>query len=83
MILSSSKKKKESTLDDLKKAFTRIREIGMKLNLKKCTFSVPSGRCLGYLASERGIEANPAKIKVIQDMIEPKKSRSYNDWQVR
>lgn len=31
-----------------------------------------SRKCLGYLVSERGIEANLNKIKVIQHMSEPK-----------
>lgn len=64
--LSSKKKKeRESAPEDLKKVFTRIREIEMKLNPKKCTFGVLSGKYLGNLVSERGIEANPTKIKAI------------------
>ena len=31
----------------------------MKLNPTKCTFGVVSGEFLGYLVTERGIEANP------------------------
>jgi hypothetical protein len=37
----------------------------MKLNPEKCTFSVPAGQLLGYIVSQRGIEANPSKIKAI------------------
>lgn len=44
----------------------------MKLKPKKCTFGVLSGKYLGNLVFERGIEANPAKIKAIQNMAEPK-----------
>ena len=40
----------------------------MRLNLKKCTFGVTFGKLLGYMVSERGIEANPDKIRAILDM---------------
>ena len=34
-------------------------------------FGVPSGKLLGFLVSHRGIEANPEKIKAIEDMSPP------------
>ena len=37
----------------------------------KCVFGVPSGKLLGFLVSHRGIEANPEKIKAIEDMSPP------------
>ena len=37
----------------------------MKLNLEKCVFGVPRGMLLGFIVSERGIEANPEKIAAI------------------
>jgi len=40
----------------------------MKLNPKKCTFGVRSGKFLGYMIDQRGIEANPDKIWVILHM---------------
>ncbi|XP_074374662.1 uncharacterized protein LOC141715076 [Apium graveolens] len=43
----------------------------MKLNPEKCAFRVPYGKFLGFLVSERGIEANPEKIKVILEMTVP------------
>ena len=43
----------------------------MKLNPKKCVFGVPSGKLLGFLMSHRGIEANPEKVKAIEDMSPP------------
>lgn len=61
-------KKKESAPDDLRQVFDRIRKIEMKFNPKKCTFEVLSGKCLGYLV--RRIEANPMKIKAIQDILD-------------
>uniref|UniRef100_A0A2N9EHL8 RNase H type-1 domain-containing protein n=1 Tax=Fagus sylvatica TaxID=28930 RepID=A0A2N9EHL8_FAGSY len=35
----------------------------MKLNPAKCVFGVSSGKFLGFMVSQRGIEANPNKIK--------------------
>ena len=44
----------------------------MKLNPAKCVFGVSSGKFLGFMVSQRGIEANPDKIKVILEMSPPK-----------
>jgi Na+/glutamate symporter len=43
----------------------------MKLNLEKCTFGVLAGQLLGYIISQRGIEANPLKIKAIEALEPP------------
>ena len=43
----------------------------MKLNPKKCTFGVPSGKFLGYLVTQRGIEADPDQISAILNMKSP------------
>ncbi|CAL8085979.1 unnamed protein product [Prunus armeniaca] len=40
----------------------------MRLNPTKCAFGVSSGKFLGFMISQRGIEANPKKIKAIIDM---------------
>ncbi|KAM1185956.1 hypothetical protein ACFX2G_015515 [Malus domestica] len=42
----------------------------MRLNLNKCAFGVGSGKFLGFMISQRDIEVNPEKIKVILDMKE-------------
>ena len=44
----------------------------MKLNLNKCAFGVVSGKFLGFMVSQRGIEANPKKVQAILDMTSPK-----------
>ena len=38
------------------------------MNLEKCVFGVPNGKLLGYIVSERSIEANPEKIMAISNM---------------
>ena len=40
----------------------------MKLNPAKCTFGVSAGKFLGFIVNNRGIEANPDKIKAVLDM---------------
>nr|AAX92889.1 retrotransposon protein, putative, Ty3-gypsy sub-class [Oryza sativa Japonica Group] len=46
-----------------------VDDIVVKTKTKKCTFGVPSGKLLGFLVSGRGIEANPEKIKAIENMM--------------
>ncbi|KAM2968897.1 hypothetical protein FF2_016067 [Malus domestica] len=36
----------------------------MRLNLNKCAFGVGFGKFLGFIISQRGIEANPGKINM-------------------
>ena len=40
-----------------------LRRYNMKLNPSKCAFGVSSGKFLGFMVSQRGIEANPNKIQ--------------------
>ena len=70
--------KKETLLDDLKETFANLRTYQMKLNPDKCVFGVPTGKLLGFLVSERGIEANPEKIKAITSLGKPE---NINDVQ--
>ena len=44
----------------------------MKLSPSKCVFGVSSGKFMGFMVSQRGIEANPDKIQAILDMEPPK-----------
>ncbi|XP_019256434.1 PREDICTED: uncharacterized protein LOC109234841 [Nicotiana attenuata] len=63
-------KRKEDHIDHLKEAFDILRRYGMKLNLKKCAFGVTSGKFLGFLVSQRGIEVNPDQIIAIEGIPE-------------
>ena len=74
------KSKEELTyLDNLKETFTTLRQYQMKLNPSKCAFGVASGKFLGFMKSQRGIEANPEKVQAILNMTSPKKSRSSRE----
>uniref|UniRef100_A0A2N9HW46 Reverse transcriptase domain-containing protein n=1 Tax=Fagus sylvatica TaxID=28930 RepID=A0A2N9HW46_FAGSY len=64
-------KENEDHLKDLKETFQALRTYNMKLNPEKCAFGVSSGKFLGFMVSQRGIEANPDKIKAILEMSPP------------
>jgi ribonuclease HI len=55
-------------LSDLEITFRCLRAKGVKLNPEKCVFGVPRGMLLGFIVSERGIEANLKKIAAITNM---------------
>uniref|UniRef100_A0A2N9EFD4 Reverse transcriptase domain-containing protein n=1 Tax=Fagus sylvatica TaxID=28930 RepID=A0A2N9EFD4_FAGSY len=65
-------KDEDKHLDDLEETFRTLRQYRMKLNPSKCVFGVCSGKFLGFMVSQRGIEANPDKIKVILEMTRPR-----------
>jgi hypothetical protein len=66
------KTRNSSTLiDDLEETFASLREYRWKLNPNKCVFVVPSGKLLGFIISQRGIETNPEKISAITSMKAP------------
>ncbi|KAL0444775.1 UNVERIFIED_CONTAM: hypothetical protein Slati_2200200 [Sesamum latifolium] len=58
-------------VEDLEETFVVLRKYRLKLNPKKCAFGVSGGCFLGFMVTQRGIEANPAKIKAILDMGSP------------
>ncbi|XP_065012847.1 uncharacterized protein LOC135641416 [Musa acuminata AAA Group] len=59
-------------LADLAEAFATLRKFGMRLNPAKCAFGVTSGKFLGFIIHERGIDANPEKVQAIIDMQSPR-----------
>ena len=61
-------KQADQLVADLEQTFAKLRANGIKLNPKKCVFGVPRGMLLGFIVSERGIEANLEKISAIMRM---------------
>ena len=49
----------------LEQSFEVLKKYNMKLNPTKCSFGVSSGKFLGYLVTQRGIEANPEQIQSV------------------
>ena len=66
------RQREEDHLKDLKETFDTLRSYNMKLNPGKCAFGVMTGKFLGFMVSQRGIEANPDKIQAIMEMKPPK-----------
>src|SRR6266540_2271686 len=60
-------------IDDLDETFRNLRWTRMMLNPEKCVFGVPAGKLLGFLVSNRGIEANPDKIRAMERIRSPTK----------
>jgi hypothetical protein len=61
-------RKADDLVGDLSIAFSCLRANGVKLNPEKCVFGVPRGMLLGYIVSQRGIEANPEKVAALERM---------------
>ena len=59
-------------MDDLREIFDTLHSYNMKLNPDKCAFGVMARKFLGFMVSQRGIEANPDKIHAIIKMAPPK-----------
>ena len=58
---------------DLEETFINLHKVNIKLNPEKCVFGVPSGKLLGFLVSHHGIDANPDKIRAIEEMWPPQR----------
>ena len=65
-------RREEDHLEDLRETFDTLRSYTIKLNPGKCTFGVTAGKFLGFMVSQRGIEANLDKIRAIMEKTPPK-----------
>ena len=61
-------KQADGLVADLKSMIAQLRANGVRLNHEKCVFGVPCCMLLGFIISERGIEAKPDKINAINNM---------------
>ena len=64
----------------LERFFKRIKQFRLRLNPKKCTFRVTSGKLLGYMVNERGMGLDPDKIRAILDMLTPRIKREIRGF---
>ncbi|KAL0320127.1 UNVERIFIED_CONTAM: Retrovirus-related Pol polyprotein from transposon.6 [Sesamum radiatum] len=69
-MLVKSKKVKEH-VKDFEETFSVLRKYKLKLNPAKCASGVQGGRFLGFMVTQRGIEANLLKIRAIIEMKVP------------
>ena len=75
---SSKSKKRKNHLDDLEETFNTLRQYSMKLNPSKYAFGVSSRKFLSFMVSQRGIEANPEKVRAILGMSSSKTVKKCN-----
>jgi len=66
MVVTSHERGQHAT--DLEELFVTISKYRLKLNPEKCVFGVEAGKFLGFMLTERGIEANPDKCAAIISM---------------
>ncbi|XP_075473428.1 uncharacterized protein LOC142504447 [Primulina tabacum] len=70
-ILSKSREG-ASFISDLEETFATLMHYGIKLNPAKCIFGVKSGKFLGLIVTDRGIEVNQEKVESVLSMPSPR-----------
>ena len=70
----------EEHVEHFLKLFQHLRKYKLRLNPNKCTFGVRSGKLLGFIVSEKGIEVDPAKVKAIQEIPAPKTEKQVRGF---
>jgi len=61
----------DDLLNDLANVFASLRQHIMRLNPLKCAFAMEAGKFLGFMITQRGVEANPEKCQAILQMKSP------------
>jgi hypothetical protein len=61
----------DECLTNLTKVLKRCVEVNLVLNWEKCHFMVQQGVVLGHIISEKGLEVDKAKIKIIEKLPPP------------
>jgi hypothetical protein len=58
-------------MTDLILSLERMKKYGLRMNPLKCAFGVTSGRFLGFIVHEHGIQIDSKKIESIRKIREP------------
>ena len=61
----------EEHLTHLEEVFNRLRQAGLHLKLKKCTFAQPKVEYLGHVVTTNGIEVDPKKVESVKGFPQP------------
>jgi len=70
----------EEHVENLSKMFQRLRKYKLRLNPNKCTFGVRSGKLLGFIVSQKGIEVDPDKVRAVREMPAPKTEKQVSGF---
>ncbi|PKI65687.1 hypothetical protein CRG98_013912 [Punica granatum] len=74
-------KEGEDHLVNLKRLFDCLRKYKLRLNPVKCPFGVKSGKLLGFVVSEKGIEVDPDKADSLKYLLgSPSSMRNVAKW---
>ena len=68
-------KSDDNSQDQVIKKITKLNQVGLKLNLKKCEFFKDSINVLGHIISKQGISVDPARINNLANMELPKTAK--------
>lgn len=70
----------EEHIENLEKVFNKLRENGLKLSPKKCSFLLTKVKYVGHIVSASGIEADPDKIEKISQWPTPKNPKEVRQF---
>ena len=70
----------EEHLVNLRRLFERLQKFKLRLNPTKCTFSMRSGKLLGFIVSQKGIEVDLDKVRAIIEMPIPNTEKEVRDF---
>ncbi|XP_015950200.1 uncharacterized protein LOC107475065 [Arachis duranensis] len=62
----------EQLVSNLNLIMSTLRKHQMRLNPTKCAFGMEAGKFLGFMITQRGVEANPEKCRAVLEMTSPK-----------
>ena len=71
---------REGHFEALDKFLARAKKYNLRLNPKKCVFGVTSGKLLGHIMSQKGIQVDPDKVKAIREIPSPKNEKEVRDF---
>ncbi|XP_072074319.1 uncharacterized protein [Arachis hypogaea] len=60
--------KPRKLIDDLQTVFEALRKFKMRLNPLKCAFAMEAEKFLGFMITQKGVEANPDKCEAVLKM---------------
>ena len=69
------RKTREDHTHHLQKVFHLLKRYDMKLNPSKYAFGVSTGKFLGFMVTQRGIEVSPDQIKAVMEAPAPKNKK--------
>ena len=71
---------REGHFEALDKFLVKAERYNLRLNPKKYVFGVTSGKLLGHIVSQKGIEIDPDKVKAIREMPSPKNKKKVRGF---